>query len=57
MLGMDRNTDKGTFYRALAEGTAMELKVNIDTLAKGGVKTQRPPRDWRRHWLRSPHAD
>lgn len=38
MMGMDRNTDKGTFYRALAEGTAMELKVNIDTLAQGGVK-------------------
>ena len=38
MLGLDRNTTKGTFFRGLCEGLAYELKVNIDTMAKGGVK-------------------
>ena len=38
MIGMDRNTDKGTFFRGLCEGLAYELKVNIDTMAEGGVK-------------------
>lgn len=38
VLGLDRNTNRGTLYRALCEGQAYELKVNIDALAEGGVK-------------------
>lgn len=38
ILGLDRNTDRGTLFRGLREGQAYELKVNLDLLEKGGIK-------------------
>ena len=38
ILGLDRNTDRGTLFRGLREGQAYELKVNLDLMEEGGIK-------------------
>lgn len=37
VLGLDRNTDKGTLFRGMCEGQAYELKVNLDLMEEGGI--------------------
>lgn len=40
IVGMDMNTDRYVLYRALMEGVAYEAKMNIDALAKAGIKIE-----------------
>lgn len=41
VVGLTTRTDSGTFYRALMEGAAYEMMVNIDALKKAGVYIDR----------------
>ncbi len=38
IIGLDANTNKSKFYRALLEGVAYELRLNIEEMKKNGIE-------------------